>query len=359
MSSHLVDYAFVATRARGMYANFLRVEDYQQLLKADSLWEFEKVLRKVYPSVGAAHAGKGSAQATFWSAPELEDRVVGHFLGIVRKIRRDLPKAEADFVAAIAMEYEVFNIKALLRGRLLGTPVDKVRSEMIPLGVSALLPWEELLAEDEIPEILRLLRGHPLGIRIEKAYLEKYLKSHSSYAMDAQIDVEYLLWLFDQTKRFGREEAALLGKLIGTRIDATNVSWILRFKNNFKMAPEEIMVELIPRGYRLDLLGLKTLAFAEDPKLMLATLREFPWRRFMPADKMDIPLIEIGLERYLKEQYYSMFRRAPLRFAGIVAFVLLAQAVAQDTVKILEATEYRIPKEGIEPELHTMNKLER
>jgi len=357
--SNLIAYSFVATRARGMYSNLLRVEDYQQLLKADNLWEFEKVLRKVYPSTGAAHATKGASQAFFWNASELEDRIVGQFLGIARKIRRDLPKAEAAFVAAIAMEYEVFNIKALLRGRLLGTPAQKVRDEMIPLGVSALLPWEELLAEDEMPEILRTLRAHPLGAAIEKAYLEKYLKSHSSYAMDAQIDVEYMLWLFDQTKQFVAEEARLLRKLIGQRIDAMNVSWILRFKTNFKMAPEEIMVELIPRGYHLNLPALKGLAFAEDLKLMLATLREYPWQRYLPADKCDIPQIEIGLERYLKDQYHGIFRRAPLRFAGVAAFVLLAQAVAQDTVKIMEATEYRLSKEGIQPELHSMNRLER
>lgn len=340
-----------------MYASFLRTEDYQQMLKAQTLGDFEKVLRKVYPAAGGT-ARPGATQAANPGSPELEDRILGQFLDIVRKIQRSLPKQEAAFLSAIPTEYEIFNIKSILRGRMLGSSTQKIREELIPLGSLSKPDAEDLLAESEIPEILRMLRAHPLGARIEKAYSEEYLKAHNVYLLDARIDVEYLTWFYDGIKAFKGEEAGLLKKLIGERIDAINISWILRYKENFKMTPEEILIALVPRGYNLDLRALKELAFAEDTKTLLPRLRAYPWKKYLPADKLDLPLIEAGLSQYLKDQYYKIFRRNPITFAGVLAFVFLAKAVAQDATKILEATEYHLEKTAIEPQLFYLSKAQ-
>ncbi len=358
MSSNLIRYAFVATRARGMFANFLKAEDYGLLLKAQNLQEFEKDLRKIYPSQAATHAARpATGQGIAFDAPSLEDKIVAHFLDIVGKIQRSLPDLEKLFMGAVAMEYEVFNVKALLRGRIQGASTEKIRAEMMPMIAATAWDWQELLAEDEIPEILRILRSHPLGMRIVKAYLDKYLKTHNVYQLDSEIDIAYLTWLFDEGGKFGPGEAPKLQRLVGQRIDVANVDWILRFKEDFKMAPEEIMVELVPRGYHLKVIDLKKLAFAEDPKMVLSLLREYPWRQHIPADKMDMAAIETGLEHYLKEQYYRIFRLDALHFAGVVAFVLLAKAVAQDMIKILEATEYRVSRASVEPQLFYGSKV--
>ena len=50
MSFGVIRYAFAATRARGMISHFLKPEDYQQFLKAQTLQDFERVLRKLYPN---------------------------------------------------------------------------------------------------------------------------------------------------------------------------------------------------------------------------------------------------------------------------------------------------------------------
>ena len=52
------------------------------------------------------------------------------------------------------------------------------------------------------------------------------------------------------------------------------------------------------------------------------------------------------------------FRRNPMTFAGVLAFVFLAKAVAQDAVKILEATEYRLEKSAIEPQLFYLSRAQ-
>jgi V/A-type H+/Na+-transporting ATPase subunit C len=351
--SNLIRYSYVATRARGMFANFLKAEEYQQLLKAQDLAEFEKVLRKVYPAGGVVGTGRQAAL----DAPALEDKVRDHFLDIAGKIRRSLPEIEQAFLDTIRAEYEIYNIKALLRGRILGSSTEDIRKWNIPLGDFALLDWEELLAEDEIPEIMNMLRAHPLGAKIDRAYRERYLKGHSLYRMDSQIDVDYLSWLYDATAMIRGQGARPLKELVGLRLDTINISWILRFKENFKMAPEEIMVELIPRGHYLDVKSLKPLVFEQDPKRLLALLRHYPWGAMLPSQKLELAKVEAGLERFLKERYYKMFRASGMRFAGVVAFVLLVQAMAQDTIKILGATEYHLNRDSVRSKLFFVNKM--
>ncbi len=353
MSSHVIRYSYVSTRARGMYSKFLKPDDYQLFLKSENLDDFEKCLRKFFsighPSARTAISAGATAQGA--DAIGLEAVVVGHFLDACRKIIRSLPKDEADFIVAMVLEYEILNIKTLLRDRLMGVSSQTIRGEMIDLGKISNLDWEELLETEDIQKVLKLLHKNPLGSRIEKLYLEKYSKGRSAFLLESRIDVEYLTWLYDKTEKFDTRESRLLKELLGRRLDALNVSWILRLKENFKMAPEEIMVELIPRGWYLNVARLKRLAFAEDSKMVFAILRMYPWRRYLPSDRVEIAAVEEGLGRWVKEFAYTMFRREPLQFAGVAAFVMLARAMAADVVRILETTEYHLSKEGIEQKL--------
>ncbi len=321
------------------------------LLKAGTLDEFEKALRKVYPSSGAMKGRTGAAAAV-----DLEDRITGEYLAIVRKIAGTLPDPEKTVLHALLMEYEIQNIKTILHGKSEGLSTEILRAALIPMGPSAVFPYEDLLAEEEMGEILRLLRAHPLGEEIGDIYREKFVKHHNMYLTDTAIDLAYLRWLYDTVGRLDSSEAGLLKKMIGQRIDAANVAWILRFKEHFQMTPEEIMVSLVPRGHYLDLRDLRALSFAEDSKIVLSRLRSYAWKSALPSDKLDLPAIEAGLDRFLKEEYYRVFRRESLHFAGIVAFVLLARAVAQDLIRVLEGVEYRLDKAEIQNDLFFANR---
>lgn len=149
-----------------------------------------------------------------------------------------------------ARKYELFNLKAIIRGKLQGLHFDLIKENLHDLPPLITLPHEQLLRTENIQELLRQLETGPYS-DIARQARQVYEERNEPFSLDATLDQRYYMSLLRRVRRAQPTDRVSLHRLIGELIDQQNLNWLIRYRFNYELSASETYYLLIPFGLHL------------------------------------------------------------------------------------------------------------
>lgn len=172
-----------------------------------------------------------------------------------------------------ARKFELFNLKALIRGKLNGLPVAEIQASLYDLPPYLALPHQALLRTESVLELLRQLeRGQYRAIAGQARHI--YEEHRESFLLEAAIDQRYYSGLVKRARHLPGADQQQVREVVGLHLDRVNLMWLLRYRFTYQLSPSETYFQLVPSPLRLFRDRLLALANLPTREQVLAALPE-------------------------------------------------------------------------------------
>jgi vacuolar-type H+-ATPase subunit C/Vma6 len=332
-----MDLSYLNARVRGWRRVLFKSEDYNSFIGSKSVEDYIDLLKPtVYgPDIAVAGARFERVYDTLSSA--LRANLSRSFNSLWEKA----PLAARPYIKALFSVWEVYNIKALLRGIDRGVPREDVFETLVPAGETDLPALKELVRSKDINDMLGLLRtwGSPYAVPLKEGF-PAYKRHHSLFEMELSLDT-YFTGFVASAIPLRAVNGRVIRGMLADRVDSLNIMTLLKAAGG-GYSEERMEGFFIEGGRRIrwrDFLRLSGIASREE---LLAALpdavNDVAWQRILLiAGEEDMDIVE--------ESFEDLHRRALSRHA-IKEPLTIALAAAFIYSKIREIKNLRIIARG-------------
>jgi V/A-type H+-transporting ATPase subunit C len=332
-----MDLSYLNARIRGWRKGLFKSGDYELFMEAESMEAYLELLRpSVYgPDIGVASARFERPYDVLSSA--LRSNLTRSFTTLW-----DIaPPGARVYLKALFSTWEVYDIKAVLRGIDKGIRREDIFEALVPAGEMDVSALRELARSRDVTDLLGLLRtwSSPYAAPLKDG-LEAYRKHHSLVEMEINLDV-FITKFFASTISAGPENGHVITGMLTDRVDSRNIMTLMKAvgEGYSKETLNEYFLEggrRIGKGEFLRLSGLTTRE--ELLTQLLEAVKDENWRRVLyiaGAEEMDM----------LEEFFENLVARALTR-AAIEGPLTIALAAAFIYAKVREVKNMRIIARG-------------
>lgn len=261
------NYPYVVARVKAKRRNLLPRETYSKFLMM-SITEISRTLgetnyRTEIESMGIKYSG---ADLVEYSLNLNMANTFKEILGFSKGHLRDL-------ISHYLNEWDVWNLKAIIRGIHFGAGKEEVQEELIPAGHFDLAFWRELSQVDTIEGVLEAMKNteyhEPLA-----AAMDDYQNTKMLTTIENNLDKAYYQYLLS-TIYPGEKAEKLFLEFIRIRIDTINLKTLFRFKFA-GIGKAEIVPFLLEGGLNFNMTKLEELAEARDFDELIDKLKLYP-----------------------------------------------------------------------------------
>jgi ATP synthase A1 C subunit len=176
------------------------------------------------------------------------------------------PGKAGDAIGTLLWDYDIQNIKAILRGLTLMLPLEDILSALLPAGVISEPVLHRLAHSANIGDALSTI------VTLQLPFSSSILKSISTEdspdpkTLEAALENWYFTYALEQTDHLSREDAKILRHYFQTQADHINLSLVLRMVGNPIQAErlEQKLMGLMVHSGSLSLDFLKELLKQEN-----------------------------------------------------------------------------------------------
>ncbi|KOR30353.1 hypothetical protein TI04_06205 [Achromatium sp. WMS2] len=147
------------------------------------------------------------------------------------------------FVTQWVRKFELFNLKALIRGKLSGLSDSEIQGNLYDLPSFLALPYQSLLRSESVLEMLRQLErgGHQ---DIAGQARQVYEEHGEPFLLEAAIDQRYFTTLVHLLDRLDSSDYGESKQIVGLQIDRVNLVLMLRYRFAYQLSASEIYYHL-------------------------------------------------------------------------------------------------------------------
>lgn len=254
----------------------------------------------------------------------------------------------ARLLEQMARRFELDNLKTILRGKVRGEPQDAVRSVLWPLGSLSRLPTQELLLARDIDDVAAILRDTDYG-QVLLNSLPRYTSENSLFPVEVALDLHYYRRLWEAVEKLSGQDRVVVGRMMAVRYDLLNIDWVIRYRLNYGLSPEEIYNYTLPFARFIDGETVRRAASAEGIDGIVATLPE-PYHSLL-AEPASLPnpveRSALVMQRYMVEVARSALAGYPFHLGVAVSYLWLKEAEVHDLRAVFEGKRYGETAESI------------
>jgi vacuolar-type H+-ATPase subunit C/Vma6 len=332
------DFDFICAKVRGMRSKLYEREGLARL-------SAKKRLQDLFTAVLPGE--------TFTNHLQFERNLVADHLETLDGIRQFLEGTNHDFFSWLLRRYQVENAKVLLRGWTAREKAEAVRQHVVQTPPEYALPYEEMMAAEDIRTFLSLLPEKGLAKGAAKGIFYFNEKGKGFY-VEAGLDQAYFATLAEKSSRLGHFHRPGVERLIATEIAIYNLIFVLRAKLNYALPWDTVREFIVLHKGVLNEAALETMyslgALGEMlkhvPKAML------PQEEGQTLD--DVSDIENALWRAMYWKANRQFYRSILDMGEIVSFCYIKRIELLNLIKITEAIRYGLSAQEMEQNLVTL-----
>ncbi len=274
----------------------------------------------------------------------LEQHLTRLLLSEITILLRPLSGASRALVLYWMRKFDLANLKLILRGKLSDESRASLQSQLVNLGQYALLPTESLLRTENTAEFLRVLESTPFK-QIAHSVFKIYSERQDLFALDASIEQGYFSGLQQHLEALEKSERDRLLPLVGGLIDQLNLSWLLRYRFTYGLAPAEAYYFTISGGYALDSQQLRALSQLNSVDEVIQQLPPALATRL--ANIQKISQIERILDRMTLDVAQHLLHRTLFNLARAIAYLHLREKQLSQIRGILKGMVLGLPQEII------------
>ena len=345
--SGVFGYAAIHARVRAMYSRMLTSAELVGLFRAADYETLISLLRRtVY---GPYLTGVEDKELTpRRAAYQIKLQMADDYATII--------KAAPDHICPLITQYyrnfEVDNLKAVLRGIVTGASWDRIRYVLFPLGSMTVIPAQAMVETGSIANAVELLRHTPYYTTLSHA-MERYTAEQSLFPLEVALDLNYWREIWNAINRLTEQDREHALRIIGSLLDMNNLMWAIRYRVYHHLSEEELINYTLPVGYRVRDSDIRAIAAGAD--IAQVVRRIYPnltdVEGLLAEPRQGMPLLEAQLQRYVEEQCRAAFIGYPFHIGVPLAYLVLKKMEIQDLTALIEAKASKIPVEGFQPYL--------
>jgi len=311
----------------------------ERLLAPQRLYDFIQAGPDDEGALLATAGLDGLAGDVLNNSQTLEQGLISGLIQDAEVLSHALTGTARDLLIYWIRRIELGNLKAVIRGKISGLPNGQVRQRLLDIGQFGTLPVDELLGTDDPAELLRRLEVTPYA-DIARQARRVYEEHQQLFALDAAVDRRYFSGLTKRTKSVGAGGGEALRALMGSVIDRLNLSWLLRYRFAYQLAPAESYYLLIPAGFHVSAAQLRELA-------QLNTVAEVVEQIPAPLQRVvegltTITAIDRALERETWRVATLTLQRTAFNLARAFAYLILRERDINLIYAVLQGKRLRL-----------------
>jgi len=233
---------------------------------------------------------------------------------------RPLHGAKRNILVQWARRYELFNLKALIRGKLSGQPVKEIRDSLFRLPGFLSLNHDRLLQTDDVADLLRQLDHTPYGSIAHQAQ-RRFAEHQDQFLLDASLDQFFYTELSRHISSLEPTDQGEMNEMVGRIVDRHNIVWMLRYRYNYSLSPAEALYLSIDHGLTLGKAERTILAEQPSFETFLEHLPETLKNQLKGVD--NIVQVESRLKQDLAVYANRVMRFSPSIVAAVYSYLIL------------------------------------
>lgn len=327
MSISAIKYPSINAKLKGMYSKRLKNDDLQDLAKQNNLKSAVAILKNKSSSLNVLSEDADREQ--------IEKVLNGEIIYDIEKIVKYLDKNDTQIFNLLISKYEIRCIKRAIK--LLYSKNES--DENIKIWTNTIFTdLKGLESIKSIDEFLKIINNTKYK-KILKKYFENKNTEYSIFEIENELDKMYLKSIYNSA---GNNKN--LKKMIGAKIDFTNILWIYRMKKYYNFSEDKIEKSIIDINYALKKNQILSLVKAKNIEELNEILKKTVYSNISTDDIYEL---ECNMKKYLHGLYIKNFKSNLLSINCIYSYLNLVEHENKDIISIIEAVRYGIDKEKL------------
>ncbi len=258
---------------------------------------------------------------------------------------RPLTRKGRELLLHWSRKFELYNLKTLIRGKLNGLEMERIRDELYDLPKYIRLPHEALLRAENVLEMLRMLERGPYAL-IARQARQVYEEQNEPFSLDAAIDRLYYTSMVRHVQSAQVTDKPGLQQLISSLIDRQNILWLLRYRFAYHFAPSNAYYLLVPSGGGIDRRQLMQLSNLESFDELVARLPA-TLSRLLSATANSMQVRQ-QLDRYVAEQARRLIYSSPCVVVASLGYLVAREKELRRVFAIIQGRLLKLDQALIE-----------
>ena len=332
-------YAAVNTKIRVMEKEFLKREDYLNLLQKKSVADASRYLKEnisYSKLLGEIHPETVSRR-------DVEDILKRNMINNMDKLIHYFRDDYKVLIRSLYMKYEIEDLKVLARSIFNGKKPETIEKTLSFLGKYSQVNPEKLFHSRTIRDLIYSLEG--------SEFFEFLIplvdgRRENLFRFEMALDMGYFNIIQSRRLKISAEDRQLLKKWEGMVADLYNIQWIYRGKKFYNLSPEELLNYTINFGDKLTFTDRKEMCYTKNLEdLYRITINSVYGFLFKEEEISTDIYMERRINRFIYYQLRALSRKSPLSILQTIEYVWLLEFEIRDIISIIESIRYDLPLE--------------
>lgn len=338
------DLSYFNARVRAMRGALLLKGDYEPLMRLDSVEALvEKLKAAEYgPFIEAASARYPDALEAL-SKALLAD--LSESLGKLWKIA---PEGARPLLKAVLSNWEVYDLKTLVRGLSRGVKREEIKAVLVPAGEFDMAALNTLLSSKDIPDLIGFLEtwGSPYA-GVLKPGLREYQRNGRIIELELGADLRTNRLLLEalSTRTAGGADGRIMRDWLALRADLQNALTLFKIAGE-GYSPAAASGFFVDGGFKLKRSNFVKLSGLRGKEELLDALRETGGsviKKVLDAAGPDPMLMEESAEDAIKERFRALSVVDPLSIALPASYMYMKVREIKNLRLIARGAAFAVP----------------
>lgn len=332
-------FAAVNTKIRALEKEFLKRDDYLNLLKKSSVGDASRYLKDniYYRDL------LGGIDPETVSRRDMEDILKQNMIKNIDKLIHFFHDDYKILIRSLYMKYEIEDLKVLARSIFNGKDPKTIDKSLTFLGKYSQVEPEKLLQSETIRDLIYSLKG--------SEFYEFVIplidgKRENLFRFEMALDMGYFNILQSRKLKISARDEKLLKEWEGIVADLYNIQWIYRGKKYYNLSPEELLNYTINFGDKFTFSDRKEMCYTNSlDELFRITSNTVYGFLFKGEEASRDIYMERRINRFLYYKLKDLSRKSPLSIIQTIEYIWLLEFEVRDVISIIESIRYDLPPE--------------
>ena len=335
----VITYAAVNAKIRALEKDFLKREDYLNMIQKKSVVVVARYLKD------NTSYGKLLREINIdnISRRDLEDILKNNMIKNMDKLIYYFRDDYKEFIRSLYIKYEIEDLKILSRSIFNGKELETIEKPLSFLGKYSRVSPKSLFKSRTIRDLIYSLEG--------SEFFEFLIplvdgRRENLFRFEMTLDMGYFSIIQSRKLKISREDRKILKKWEGLLADLYNIQWVYRGKKFYSLSPEELLNYTINFGDKLTFRERKAMCYAKNLEELYKMIANTIYGFLFKKEEMyrDI-YMERRINRFIYYKLKALDRQFSLSIIQTIDFVWSFEFEIRDIISILEAIRYDTPSE--------------
>lgn len=330
-------YAAVNTKIRVLEGEFLKREDYANMLQKKSVADMVRYL-KDNTSYGRI---LGDIRIESISRREIEEILKRNMIKNMDKLIHFFKDDYRDFIRSLYIKYEIEDLKILARAIFNGERPETIEKPLTFLGKYSSVDPKRLFKASDIKGLIYALEGSEF-FEVLKPILDG--KRENLFSFEMALDLGYYSILQSRRRKISKEDSKVLQKWEGMVADLYNIQWIYRGKKFYKLSQEELLNYTMNFGDKLTFADRKAMCYVKNLDELYRMTMDSGYGFLFKKEEMSRDIyMERRINRFLYYRLKALTRKYPMSIMEIIGYVWSFEFEIRDIISMMESIRYELP----------------